>query len=132
LAGNFFKERILVKGHIAHLFITAVNEDDFGKGLSKKINFESIKFAKDNGFDFMCCEFTHEYNEKGTVKNIKNSKLLIRSCNYKDFIFDGKKPFQNLDGSANAYIWELRDGAQLKYESVKTQSKNGLLSHSSV
>jgi len=116
LAEDFFKERVLTKGQIAHLFITAVDKKYFGSGLSKKINFESIKLAKEKNFDFMCCEFTHDYNEKGTVKNIKNNKLLIRGCQYKDFIFDGKKPFENLEGAANAYIWELREGAQLKYQ----------------
>ncbi len=116
LGTNFFNERIIDKGHLAHLFITAVDKNHHGHGLSKKINFESIRLAKEKQFDFMCCEFTHAYNEKGTVKYIQNSKLLIRSCIYKDFIYEGKKPFEHLNGSANAYIWELREGAQLRYK----------------
>jgi EAL domain-containing protein (putative c-di-GMP-specific phosphodiesterase class I) len=116
LGSDFFHEKILEKDHIAHLFITAVSKEYCGEGLSSKINFESIQLAKHKGFDFMCCEFTHHYNEKGTVKHIKNSKLLIRSCYYKDFIFEGKKPFQHLEGHASAYIWELREGAKLRYQ----------------
>ena len=72
----------------------------------------------------MCCEFTHDYNKKGTVKNLQNSRLLIKSCEYKEFIYNGKKPFENLDGSASAYIWELRDGAKLQYHAVTEQSSS--------
>ncbi|GEM_PF-1992614 len=116
LGTDFFNERVPDKGHIAHLFITAVDKNYHGQGLSIKINFESIRLAKDKKFDFMCCKFTDAYNERGTVKNIQNSKLLIRSCIYKDFIYEGKKPFENLKGAASAYIWELREGAQLRYK----------------
>lgn len=115
LGGDFFSEKNIEKGHLAHLFFTAVDKNYHGKGLSRKVNFESIQLAKEKGFDFMCCEFTHHYNEKGTIKNLKNSKLLIKSCSYKDFIFEGKKPFENLDGHASAYIWELREDAKLRY-----------------
>lgn len=114
LATDFFNERVPDKGHIAHLFVTAIDAQHHGHGLSKKINFESIRLAKEKGFDFMCCEFTQSYNE--TVKNIQNSKFLIRSCVYKDFMFEGNKPFEHLEGSASAYIWELREGAQLRYQ----------------
>ncbi len=116
LGRDFFNERIVKKGHIAHLFITAVDKNYHGQGLSKKINFESICLAEKQGFDFMCCEFTHAYNEKGTLKNIENSRLLIHSSQYHEFIFEGKKPFENLSGHASAYIWELRDGAKLHYK----------------
>ena len=104
LGTDFFNERVPDKGHIVHLFITAVDYRHRGHGLSKKINFESIRLAKEKGFDFMCCEFTHAYTKIGTVKNIENSKLLIRSCVYKDFMYEGSKPFENLEGSASAYI----------------------------
>ena len=116
LGSEFFSERAMYKGHIAHLFVTAVDKNYHGQGLSRKINFESIKLAKERNFDFMCCEFTHNYSEKATLHHLKNNKLLIRSCKYKDFIFDGIKPFENLDGYANAYIWELREGAKLRYK----------------
>jgi len=115
LGSDFLSERAMYKWHIAHLFITAVDKKYHGKGLSRKINFESIRLATEKNFDFMCCEFTHHYNEKGTVNHLKNSKLLMRSCKYSDFVFEGRKPFEHLDGSACAYIWELREGAKLRY-----------------
>lgn len=116
LGSDFFNERAMYKGHIAHLFMTAVDKDYHGQGLSRKINFESIRLARERNFDFMCCEFTHDFNEKGTVNQLKNNKLLIRSQQYKDFIFNGIKPFENLEGCASAYIWELREGAKLRYK----------------
>jgi hypothetical protein len=116
LGNEFFQEKMVENGHIAHLFITAVDEKYFGLGLSRKINFESVKLAKQMKFDFMCCEFTHLYNEKGTVKNLKTNKLLIKTRKYNEFLFEGKAPFKELGGSASAYIWELREGARLKYQ----------------
>lgn len=121
LGGDFFQEKMLEKGHIAHLFITAVSSDYHGQGLSRKVNFESIQLAKQKHFDFMCCEFTHHYNEQGTLKNIKNNKLLIRTCQYRNYIFEGKKPFENLEGYASAYIWELREEARLRYKIKETE-----------
>ena len=115
LGNDFFLEKNIETGHLSHLFITAVAENYHGKGLSSKVNFESIKLASQKGFDFMCCEFTHEYNERGTIKNLKNSRLLIRSCRYKDYVYEGQKPFADLEGGASAYIWELRQGAKLRY-----------------
>jgi EAL domain-containing protein (putative c-di-GMP-specific phosphodiesterase class I) len=116
LGSDFFNERAMYKGHIAHLFMTAVDKRFHGHGLSRKINFESIRLAREKNFDFMCCEFTHDSNEKGTVNQLRNNKLLIRSQQYKDFTFNGIKPFENLEGYASAYIWELREGAKLRYK----------------
>lgn len=117
LAHPFFKGKVFEKNHLAHLFITAVDPNYHGEGLSRKVNLEAIKLAKAKNFDFMCCEFTHPYNEKGTIRNIKNNKLILGSRVYKDFVFEDEKPFENLAGSATAYIWELKEGAELSYRS---------------
>lgn len=116
LSNDFFNNKEIEKGHLAHLFITAVAKNYHGKGLSSQINLQSTRLAEQKGFDFMCCEFTHPYNEKGTIKNLKNNKLLIKSYDYKDFIFEGKKPFENLTGSVSSYIWELYAGARLRFQ----------------
>lgn len=113
LNSDFFHGKNITHGHVAHLFITAVNKNYQQQGLSVKVNFETINLAKRKHYDFMCCEFTHSYNEEGTVKNLKNNRLLIKSCIYKDFIFENKRPFENLEGMASAYIWELKEGAVL-------------------
>ena len=116
LGKDFFSKKSFEKGHIAHLFITAVHKDYFGRGLSRMINFQTMNLAKQKEFDFMYCEFTHAFNEKGTVKYIQSNKFRIKSINYQDFIFEGKRPFEHLPGGANAYIWELHDGARLNYQ----------------
>lgn len=117
LTHSFFKNKSFEKNHIAHLFITAVDCHYQGEGLSRKVNLEAVQLAKTRNFDFMCCEFTHPYNQKGTLRNIHTNKLLIGSQTYKEFIFEGEQPFNNLDGSANAYIWELKEKAKLSYRS---------------
>jgi len=122
LGTDFFTEKHFSKGHLSHLFITAVHEQYHGQGLSRKINFESIKLARERAYDFMCCEFTHHYNEHGTIKNLENGSFLINRCRYKDFVFDNKKPFESLEGEASAFIWELRPQARLQYH-IKVQKE---------
>lgn len=115
LTHSFFKNKIFEKNHVAHLFITAVDRHYQGEGLSRKVNLESIQLTKTRNFDFMYSEFTHPYNEKGTIREIKTNKFLIGSQTYKDFIFEGELPFANLEGTANAYIWELKENSKLCY-----------------
>lgn len=115
LVGEFFKEKHFEIGHLAHLFITAVDKNYFGKGLSRKVNLDSIHHAKKLGYDFMCCEFTHYLNEKGTVKHLKYGGIHFKATIYKDYIYDGKRPFEKLDGYASSYVWKLHPDAELRY-----------------
>lgn len=115
LGRDYFSQKDFEKGHIAHLFMTAIDKKYRGKGLSNQLHIESIKLSQKKNFDFMCCELTHQHNENEFINDLKNKKLLIKSCPYKDFNHEGRKPFENLDGIANAYIWELKDGVKLRY-----------------
>lgn len=122
LGDRFFAGKQFNKNHLAHLFMTAVDPAYQGNGLSKEINLRSIEQAKNKNYDFMCCEFTSAINEKGTVKHLKNNFKLFQSCVYKDFVFDDKKPFEKLEGCANAYIWALRNNVDLQYTNEKHES----------
>ncbi len=115
LSGLFLEGKSFERRHLSHLFITAVDPAYQGLGLSKKVNAEAMKLAVNKGFDFMCCEFTNARNEQGTVKNIHLNKLLLNSCKYSDFIYENGKPFEKLEGCANAYLWELKPGRTLSY-----------------
>lgn len=115
LGEDFFREKHFEKGHLAHLFITAVDTSYFGKGLSRKVNLDSIHLAKKHGYDFMCCEFTHYLNEKGTVKHLKYGGIHFKTCMYKDYIYEGKKPFAELTNYASSYVWRLHPNAELHY-----------------
>ncbi len=115
LGEDFFREKNFKKGHLAHLFITAVDKKYFGHGLSRKVNLDSIHHARKLGYDFMCCEFTHYLNEKGTVKHLEHGGIHFKSCLYKNYIYDGKKPFKNLDNHASSYVWRLHPEAELRY-----------------
>lgn len=115
LGEDFFKEKHFEKGHLAHLFITAVEKNYFGKGLSRKVNLDSIHHARKRGYDFMCCEFTHYFNEKGTVKHLKHGGIHFKAHMYKDYVYEGKKPFEKLDHYASSYVWKLHPDAELHY-----------------
>jgi len=116
LGNEFFNERAMYKGHIARLLMTAVDKDHDNQNVFKKIQFESMRLAKENYFDFMCCEVIENSHEKNTVNQLTNNRLLIHSQKYKDFVVNGIKPFEQLEGFASAYIWELRDNAKLRYK----------------
>lgn len=115
LGEDFFREKNFENGHLAHLFITAVEINYFGKGLSRKVNLDSIHLAKKKEYDFMCCEFTHYFNEKGTIKHLEHGSSHLRTCMYKDYVLNGEKPFKHLDSHASSYVWKLRADAELRY-----------------
>lgn len=115
LSAHFFEKKMFKQNNLAHLFITAVNVNARGCGLSKAVNLAAMKLAKKKGFEVMCCEFTNNLNEKGTLRFIEQEKVLIGTCCYKDFVMDEMRPFEHLAGHANAYLWELRPDAKLTY-----------------
>ncbi len=117
LSGLFLEGKSFEKRHLSHLFITAVDPKYQGRGLSKIVNAEAMKLAVAKGFDFMCCEFTNDRNEQGTVKNLCFNKSLLNSCKYSDFNYENDKPFEKLEGVAHAYLWELKPGCTLSYPS---------------
>ncbi len=120
LGGDFFKEKNFPSKHVAHLFITAVDENYRSEKLSTLVNFSVMDIAAQKGFDFMYCEFTNFLNEKGTVPHLKNKKRLIGSQSYSNFSVNGNKPFEHLNSGANAYLWEIRRQLLLRYK------KNGV------
>jgi len=109
LGRGFFENQIIDKDRVAYLFMTALDEKYFSQHLARKINFETIKLARARHFDLMCVESKHS----------SSKRLLTRSCKYRDYVYNGEKPFANLDGEVSAYIWELRQGARLNYQ-IKT------------
>lgn len=115
LGSQFFEGKQLNDRHVAHLFITAVDSAYRHQGISTQVNFHAMDLAAQQGFDFMYCEFTHFFNEKGTIPHLKNPKKLIGSQNYRDFILENEKPFEHLEGGANSYLWEIRKNASFKY-----------------
>ena len=116
LDGNFFKDNKFEKNHIAHLFITAVDKDYRRRGLSTQVNFHAMDIASKRGFQFMYSELTNFYNEMGVFNHMKDKhRYLLGACDYKDFEIDGFKPFPDLPGYAHGYLWEISEGAVLKY-----------------
>ena len=126
MSKHFFHDKQFKINHIAHLFMTAVSPHHRHKGLSTLINLGSNKLAFRKRFDFMFSEFTNYFNEKGTIKYINFNKELIGSVIYQAYTLDGIKPFTNLDGFANAYLWELYENAQLTYSKDGTQYQHPL------
>lgn len=116
LGENFFKDKVISPNQIAHLFITAVHEDYRGLGLSKQVNFRAMDLAAQKGFDFIYCELTNVYNELGIMRHLKNPKQLIGTATYNKFEYEQERPFADLGGMANAYLWAISPDAKLVYQ----------------
>jgi len=127
LTSDFFNEKIFSSGHVAHLFVTAVAKACQGKGIAKELNAEVMRIAKQKKFSFMYSEFTHYYNEQAVLSQLKQNKLKLSSCKYKDFIYATKHPFDQLEGYASAYIWALHDKVNLTYQTMDQESKYALI-----
>lgn len=115
LGAAFFAGKEFPKNHVAHLFITAVHEEYRHLGLSRQVNFQAMDLAAFKGFEFIYCEFTHIYNELGTIPYLHNNKKMIGSIVYKDFKFENEFPFANLESGANSFLWEIQPNARLRY-----------------
>lgn len=115
LGADFFPNKKFPLQHIAHLFITAVDENYRHIGLSKQVNFRAMDLALQSNFDFIYCELTNMFNEQGIIPHLAEKKRLIGSINYEDFIYKGKKPFPDLAGCAHSYLWALHEKALLNY-----------------
>ena len=112
---QYFAGKTFEKNQLAHLFITAVHKNYLGQGLSRKINNAAMDAACVRGFDFMCCDFSNAHNEQGTVKYISNPIRKIGSTQFDEFFIGGFRPFANLIGAANTYIWSLHPNVGLTH-----------------
>lgn len=116
LGEDFFPDKVLETGNIAHLFITAVDDEYRHQGLSKQVNFRAMELAARNHFDYVYCELTNYYNELGILHHLNSDYELIGSVFYQDFICQNIKPFSHLSGGANSYLWNIRQNPKLRYQ----------------
>lgn len=118
LSAGYFAGKIFSPHLIAHLFITAVHEDYRGMRLSEIVNFGAMEVARRAGFHFMFSELTNYINENGLVKYLEFEKKLLGVTVYRDFQFDGRKPFSMLAGEAHSYLWELYHDDKISLEDL--------------
>lgn len=109
LTTTYFTEHTFQKNQVAHLAITAVHNHHRGRGLSSIVNLGAADVARAKNFLFMTSDLTNHLNEEGLIKYIDNSKKLIKRIRYSEFIFNGNRPFEHLDGSGNSWIWALQN-----------------------
>lgn len=127
IGNDLLKDRTFKPNQIAHLFITAVDKTYQRQGLSRQVNFRAMALAVDRGYTFMLSELTNYYNERGILPHLRYNKLRVGSQIYKDFIFENAKPFANLEGGANSWLWELRKNPSLEYEQDGVKTTTNIL-----
>jgi len=113
LTATYFTEHAFQKNQVAHLAITAVHNHHRGRGLSSIVNLGAADIARKNNFLFMTSDLTNYLNEEGLIKYIDNSKKLIKAIRYSEFIFNGKRPFEHLDGTGKSWIWALQNNLEV-------------------
>lgn len=102
LTQPFLKNKVFNKGKVLHPMVCAIDPSYQGHGMSTAINLTTLESAAQKGFQFVYTEFTNELSEKSAF-HFKSYKA-IKEIKYKDFLFEGKKPFGALDGRIVAYI----------------------------
>lgn len=110
LSEPFLAGKQFIEGKIAHIWIAIVNPELRGKGLSTAIGMACATICMRKGYEFAYTEFTNEISE-----NILHHYKLYELChtiNYNSFTYDGKKPFQGLNGKASAYIIGVKPGVE--------------------
>ena len=111
LSKPFLEGRKFIKGKIAHVWISAVDEHARGLGLSTEIEVACVEAAARKGYDFAYAEFTNELSEKVT-----SQFKVLQLCNkiqYDTFKDSGEAPFKGLTGAATSYIATIRPGVKL-------------------
>jgi histidine decarboxylase len=112
LSTPFTQGKKFHKGKIAHVWIAVVEPSYRGHGLSTEIDMACIEGAARKGFDYAYAEFTNAISENVT-HHFKMLKLMNR-IQYKDFKFNGEKPFAGLEGCADSYLATIRPGVKLE------------------
>lgn len=115
LGKKYFTDKQFEKNYIGHLFITAVDKQYRQQGLSTQINFQAMNQMARCNFQFVYCELTNIINQYGILNHLKNHHQFIGACTYQDFEYENIKPFANLAGSAESYLWEINNTTTLEY-----------------
>ncbi len=111
LSAPFVNGKKFINGKIVHVWIAAVDTAYRGQGLSTEIVMACIDTAARKGFDFAYAEFTNAVGQ-----NVTHHFEMLELCNrvrYNDFVYENKKPFEGLEGSADAYVAAIRPGVNL-------------------
>lgn len=96
-----FIDKQYKKNSIVHIWVSAVDEEQQGLGLSTILNNACVALALQHGFSYVLAEFTSTVNERHMNRFPEYMKCELK---FKDFLLDGKRPFATLDGIASAYI----------------------------
>jgi hypothetical protein len=82
-----------------------------GKGVSTAVGMACATICMRKGYDFAYTEFTSEISQN--ILHHYKTYELCNSVEYNNFILDGQKPFQGLNGKASAYIIGIKPGIEI-------------------
>lgn len=106
-------EKIKIKKNsVAHIWITAVDDNFRGTKLSMLLNNACVTRAVQRQFQYIYCEFTNPINEKSMKFYPEN--IRINKFEFKNFVYEGEKVFENLDGYVSSYMVSAAPFIRLK------------------
>ena len=79
--------------------------------MSTAIGMACATICMRKGYEFAYTEFTNEISEK--ILHHYKTYELCNTINYNNFTYEGKKPFQGLNGKASAYIIGIKPGTEI-------------------
>lgn len=112
LSKSFLRDKLFLKGRVAHVWIAAVDPEYRGHRLSTQVDLATSEMLARKGYDFAYVEFTNELSEK--IVHQYNLYQLINRVKYDDFKIDrDQTPFKGVQGGAASYVIVIRPGIKL-------------------
>lgn len=119
LRKDYFEGNNFDKKRMIHLFMTAIDPNYMSKGLAKMVNYEAMKLSYQKGFAFVTGEQTHPLN--GGITRYPEKSYVPARAQYKDYVYQGTKPFAKLENEAKLFIMSIRpwEGQEAEFEAEK-------------
>ncbi len=111
LSEPFLHGKKFKKGKVLHTWIAAIDKKYRSHGIYIELGMSHVESALRKGFNFIYSDFTNTQSE-AIVRQFK----ILRLCNklkISDYVYQSKKPFENVPGEAASYITPIKPGVTL-------------------
>ena len=105
--GNYFRAHHEIRpGQYVHLFMVAVKQRFMGQGVAQTMNKLFFKYIKQMGFTHAVTEPTGSISQYVLLH--KFGFRTLHEISYDDFVYQNRKPFENLKGHRGAMLMEKK------------------------
>lgn len=93
---------------LVHLLTLTVHKEYQGYGIAKKIVALQLESLSQTAYQDFCIEFTNVYSYKALLSVLKDKIHYSNTIKYQDFMFNGLKPFDGVEGEMISCLNPIR------------------------